>query len=1125
MARKRGLVERGDDSGRKTCLSLGSDEDQNHDDDFLQDAKHDRDRYLKEVEADRKAEGEAQKANRKYRRTGMLKKRKVTPKEDNDQFEKLRARLALKASQARSIQHSSISTLRQSKNGKSSIDGNFGNASKSEEEDSNASEDDQDISSFTGKGVQCRRDPHVDTQSTDSESEEELVLLSMPQQLTQSKAAVGPKRNPKSTSVVRELPSTSSEEEIIDLGSVPKTKAAAKPSCSSSAKVNPSSYVHAKMSDTHSSGISVPARRLATGGKEEWQASRSIASLPPPKYVGDQLSSSDEDLISLTLPPRHSDQSSRKRLLSSPTEAGSTSLPLGAPPFPLPQEKAEGRTSDEANVVQFEGAFRPAFSLTDQNKATGPLILDNSVQVPAPINRFLRDYQRQGVKFFYDNYKRGQGGLLGDDMGLGKTIQVIAFLSAIMKKQGTESADENRRIKSVRAGRVSTQGQTSTRSWPTCLIVCPNSVQTNWQNELDTWGYFEHELLSEDSLKDFQRGRLDILITSHQKAKLWIDKLNAQHWSVVFVDECHTLKNPQSGLTMALNSLQCSSRFGLTGTAIQNRLEEFWTLLDWCNPGEYGSLRHWQHVVAEPIRRGQSAMATVVELANARLIAEKLKEHLLPTCFLRRTKELIKAQLPNKRDNIVFCPLTPLQITLYKKILDEPQVLLIRLAKEPCECGEVDEDGLPYMRCRCCYATDEEGRPWNSHMLKYITLLQRCSNHLALVFPDPHDNIALTETSSLADQMRKSRFLRQTEIVQQIFPDTWQTKTNNKTNGFRAEYCGKWQVLRRLMQEWKGKGDKVLLFSMNLRLLDWLAYFVEMEGYNHLRLDGGTPQKKRQPLVDQFNQDSNIFLFLISTTAGGTGLNLTGANKVVVFDPHWNPAHDLQAMDRAYRFGQTRDVDVYRLIGKGSLEETIYDRQLYKQQMGRIGYDASEERRYFQPDDAKGFPKLFELNDKATSNVTKDIIQSCDLTEATFALQHFIKDAEVDQIKLKEFKADWDEALCSAQRGLLDSSSSKAAAATTTARAGDAARSQDSIARVLQMSGIEYTHVNDDLLGGSTVESMISKQAKATIASSIKQEKKELVKSTVRRPNLESSTNSSMAVWPPRRTTTKLSQT
>ena len=127
---------------------------------------------------------------------------------------------------------------------------------------------------------------------------------------------------------------------------------------------------------------------------------------------------------------------------------------------------------------------------------------------------------------------------------------------------------------------------------------------------------------------------------------------------------------------------------------------------------------------------------------------------------------------------------------------------------------------------------------------------------------------------------------------------------------------------------------KVLLFSYSTALLDILEPFVQSLAHNYLRLDGKTRPEARQDLVDQFNSDPDVFLFLISTKAGGVGLNITGANVVIVFDPNWNPSHDLQAQDRAYRIGQTRDVRVYRLITAGSIEENIYLRQIYKQQGG-----------------------------------------------------------------------------------------------------------------------------------------------------------------------------------------------
>jgi SNF2 family DNA or RNA helicase len=1023
---------------RKRTLER-SDSDEDDDDDFLSEALKDQKRYREEIEVEQKAREEAEKANRKYIK-GKKKKKKPLGNEEEQLFDRLRKQLKLSRQEAMEIREASMDTLNQRRRR-------------------------SDMLSF----IDMESDPSISTE----EEEEDVISIKTESKVGNVQLRVDNGGNA--------LPSSDSEEEVIMLSLPQKREALALPSLHDTALKDASRYIPIKM---------------------PLQVNRAF---PPKKEDSD---SSDEEVISLSFAPRPTGQvkieNEREKsptVLAVPTPSA---VPTASNSESISSEVKTGANASEQSgyLLIPDGYSRPAFPLLPSQLNIGPLILDSRVQVPAAINRFLRDYQREGIQFFFKSYKEGRGGLLGDDMGLGKTIQVIGFLSAIMGKSGTESSDFHRRINSIRAGRFLSRPQGANADWPTCLIICPASVMTNWQNELDTWGYFEHALLDDDSLRDFERGRLDILITSHQMAKLRMERLKEMRTSVVIVDECHTLKNPASHMTQALNSMPCLSRFGLTGTAIQNRFEEFWTLLDWSNPKQFGDIRHWQQLVAEPIRKGQLATATMVELGHGRRIAEQLKYCLLPAYFLRRTKALIKSQLPNKRDNIVFCPLTPLQVKSYKMILAEPEVQLIKRAKEPCDCGEVDEAGLPYQRCRCCHKTGPDGKRWNYHMLKYIMLLQRCSNHLALVFPDPQDNIEVNADSTQADQMRKFRYHRQIGIVQQMFPNAWQSKQNNKINGFTKEYCGKWLILRTLLQEWKANGDKVLLFSLNLRLLDWIAYFVEMEGYRHVRLDGSVPQKKRQGLVDDFNRDASIFIFLISTTAGGTGLNLTGANKVVVFDPHWNPAHDLQAMDRAYRFGQTRDVDVYRLIGKGSLEEAIYDRQIYKQQMGRIGYDASEERRYLEPGDAKGFVRLFELHE--TGNITKEIIKACDLAEATFALQHVVKDAEVAKVKLE----DGDEEL----EGLLN----------TQQESLEGAAEEDPMAKMLQMTGIEYSHVNDKLFGGSRAESAMSRKARMlTSASSENKEKKHRVslERAPRRTKAEIPDTPLMTAWPPKRST------
>ncbi|KAI0946172.1 hypothetical protein AcV7_010213 [Taiwanofungus camphoratus] len=161
-----------------------------------------------------------------------------------------------------------------------------------------------------------------------------------------------------------------------------------------------------------------------------------------------------------------------------------------------------------------------------------------------------------------------------------------------------------------------------------------------------------------------------------------------------------------------------------------------------------------------------------------------------------------------------------------------------------------------------------------------------------------------------------------------------------------------------------------------------------------VKLDGSTKQSDRMPLIDKFHEDPDIFVFLISTLAGGTGLNLTGANKVVIFDPNWNPAHDLQAMDRAYRFGQLRDVSVYRLLGAGSIEELVYARQVYKQQQMLVGYNASFQTRYFegvQGEKGKqgelfGIKNIFKLHEDTLA--TKMAIERAVLTDLDWALAH-----------------------------------------------------------------------------------------------------------------------------------------
>lgn len=787
---------------------------------------------------------------------------------------------------------------------------------------------------------------------------------------------------------------------------------------------------------------------------------------------------------------------------------------------PNPSSKASvQRKPADASTASSDGQ-RPSFPIPAELRNIGPLILAPNVKVPASINRFLRSYQRDGVCFLYRSYAEGRGALLGDDMGLGKTIQVIAFLSAIMGKTGREE-DADRRIEAVRSDRQRSDYHRADAIWPTCLIICPSSVIDNWRHELDTWGYFEHAAYSgtraKDALESFRRGRLDILVTSHETASLSIEHLRDLDLSCVFIDEAHKLKNPSSQMTQAMQTFRCKARFALTGTAIQNTYRELYTLADWTNPGLLGTVKEWIAEIEDPLKHGQRRGADPERIADARTRAEKLVKNVLPIFFLRRTKALIADQLPRKFDKIVFCPLTSTQLDVYKRILSEEEVDLMKRHADPCDCGRLDpETGLAYRRQNCCFKRDRKGESWNKNMLKYIYLLQKCSNHVALVFPDPED-------ANSKEPDRVERYDRQLSYVQLMFPDSWQGKRCNAANGMEPEFCGKWKVLVGLFSQWHADGDKVLLFSTNLRLLQFIEFFLAREGHNFLRLDGTTPQPRRQQLVNQFNRDSSIFVFLISTTAGGTGLNLTAANRVVVFDPHWNPSHDLQAMDRAYRFGQSRDVYVYRLIGAGSLEEVIYGRQLYKQQQMEIGYNATKERRYFEGvagdqgslGELFGCKNLFTLHE--SSLAMKSIIDECNISEVTFALEQYLKAGSLDD------QTSADQAF--AERA----QSQQADVAEPAERVG---AQPDAIRSILEGSGIAYSHNHAALVGNSAAEAALYQKAAQKEGSSRQRSGRRIsgggansktglsrTSSTASRKEAVEATTSA-AVWPPPRSKT-----
>lgn len=692
-------------------------------------------------------------------------------------------------------------------------------------------------------------------------------------------------------------------------------------------------------------------------------------------------------------------------------------------------------------------------------------------------------------------------------------MQVIAFLTAAFGKTGDER-DAKRMRKMRRA---------SGAWYPKALVVCPGTLINNWKDEFERWGwwhvdvYHGHVETREAALQAAAKGRLEILITTYATYRMNRSAINIVEWDCVIADECHQIKGRDSETTIAMNEVNALCRIGLTGTAIQNSYDELWTLLNWTNPGKFGPISTWKKSISEPLRQGQSHDATNYQLSKARKTAKALVQNLLPQFFLRRMKSLIADQLPKKSDRVVFCPLTDTQADGYENLIDSDTIRFIRESTDICGCGSGKKLGW------CCQQLLPDGSKWQVHVFPSIYNLQRLSNHLALLIPQS------------ADPREKQE--KDLEMLQAAVPDQWRELHRTRDsilNYSNPEFCGKWKILKKLLRFWHLNGDKVLIFSHSVRLLKMLQMLFQHTTYNVSYLDGVMSYGDRSRVVNDFNSDPGQFVFLISTKAGGVGLNITSANKVVVVDPNWNPAYDLQAQDRAYRIGQVRDVEVFRLVSAGTIEEIVYARQIYKQQQANIGYTASTERRYFkgvqeskyQKGEIFGLANLF--NYQHENLVLRDIVNKTNVAESKAGVaivgvdfgssssqpdeeaqeddsappqipappKHISQSSDSDRgeekamsqlaaLLVAEAAADADTNTNTNGADLpgtkkLTTKKPDPSTATTTSKP---LKNTDPISAILATAGVEYTHENSEVVGPSRIESRLSRRALDTSTS------------------------------------------
>lgn len=485
-------------------------------------------------------------------------------------------------------------------------------------------------------------------------------------------------------------------------------------------------------------------------------------------------------------------------------------------------------------------------------KSRSEALRNLSTLTPAPLseelNALLRPYQQIGVAWLWHLHRHGLGGILADEMGLGKTLQAISLLAAL-RGTSTTASNPPLQISSGRPGHTSPYGLPS-------LVVCPASLVENWRRETARFApqlrVFVHHG-SARLLAPADATAHDLLITSYGTLARDRELFADIPLACLIADEAQHIKNRRTQNAQALRSINARSRFLLTGTPVENALDDLRALFDLLMPG-----------YLEKIPPGTRS-------DERQWFDERLRAKTSPY-LLRRTKKAVAPELPDKIEQVLYCEPSPVQARLYAEWQQKSEQELDALAAD--------------------------GASENSMRLATLTQLLR----LRQICCDPR----------------------------LVAPAT------------AADHSSKLETFRELLAESVDDGHRLLVFSQFTSLLGLLRAELDEQGLSYCYLDGGTPQKQRQAEVDRYNNTPDIPVFLISLKAGGTGLNLTGADTVVHFDPWWNPAVEAQATDRAHRIGQKRVVTSYKLICTGTVEEKVLHMQATKRALLADVFEASD---------------------------------------------------------------------------------------------------------------------------------------------------------------------------------------
>ncbi|ORX46914.1 hypothetical protein BCR36DRAFT_296435 [Piromyces finnis] len=500
----------------------------------------------------------------------------------------------------------------------------------------------------------------------------------------------------------------------------------------------------------------------------------------------------------------------------------------------------------------------------------------------------LKNYQLLGVSWLTYMYLNGFSGILADEMGLGKTAQVISFLGNIYSNHDAKGP---------------------------FLVIVPSSTKDNWLREFEKWcpelevrAYYGTQFERAELRHELRetKGSYNIILTTYQIASSQKEDrgfLKHMNFKIMILDEGHMMKNMTSLRYKHLMAINSDCRFLLTGTPIQNTLQELISLLTFIMPKLFITDEVSLRKIFE-VKTGTAAFLSTERVNKAKQIMDPF--------VLRRKKNEVLKELPKKIEKVVYCESTDYQKKLYQQALETSRSNFKNINNDPKEGhnGEVKQINNVLMELRKI-----SDHPLLVRSLYTDNMLKPMSRDITNEeqFCDSEPKYVFEDMQLLSD------FELHTYCVNYKYINKYKLKPENWMN------AGKVQKLKEILVECKARNDKILLFSQFTKMLDILETVLSSLNYTYLRLDGQTPVTERQERIDDFNNNPDVFVFLLSTKAGGFGINLTAANVVIIYDLDFNPHNDKQAEDRAHRVGQTRDVTVMKLVTKDTIEESILD--------------------------------------------------------------------------------------------------------------------------------------------------------------------------------------------------------